>query len=148
MSSMGWEYNNDNVTYVSANDAENGATYEIGWYAASPSTMEAGDEPDAGPFKTEKQAMARAEELAIEEHEQNELINSEDWTYEPDNVVYADENDNPAHVAGWYAATPREVEARVSPDIGPFATRELAVTRAKQLAIGERELEKMLSGKN
>ena len=142
-----WQYNNDNVIYVSANDVENQSPYDVGWYAASPSNMEAGEEPNDGPFATEEQAITRAEELAIEERELNELINSEDWVYEPDNVVYADENDNPAHVAGWYAATPREVEARVSPDIGPFATRELAVTRAKKMVIGERELEKMFNGK-
>jgi len=59
-----WHYENENIAY-----ADGTGTYEKGWYAASPSTVEAGGSPDAGPFSRRPTAEKRAKELARDEHE-------------------------------------------------------------------------------
>jgi len=70
-----YHYNNDNVFYL---NAYNACDDDVGWYAASPSNMEAGLEPNDGPFKTEEEAIARAEELAVEERELYKKLADED----------------------------------------------------------------------
>lgn len=54
------------------------------------------------------------------------------WTYEADNVEFADGTGT--YEEGWYAASPSTVEAGQSPERGPFATRELAEAEAVRLA--------------
>jgi len=68
-----WQYDNNNVTYLDVFDEHDGTA---GWYAASPETVEAGDAPDDGPFDAEEPAVKRAKELAIEEQERNEKLDS------------------------------------------------------------------------
>jgi len=60
-----WKYEAGNVAY-----ADGTGTYEEGWYAASPLTVDAGQSPERGPFETREQADAAAEELANEEQSQ------------------------------------------------------------------------------
>jgi len=93
---MSWfyQYNNDNVFYLGEYDA---CDDDVGWYAASPSNMEAGEEPNDGPFETEEEAMARAEELAIEEQELNEKLDSPEYADEATLVV-----DSLTHKVKWY----------------------------------------------
>ena len=104
-----YHYNNDNVFYL---NAYNACDDDVGWYAASPSNMEAGLEPNDGPFKTEEEAIARAEELAVEERDRDEKLNSTEWAYEADFVVYTEEKDSLEHlIENWYRRLPRAVEA-------------------------------------
>jgi len=57
-----WHYEDENVAY-----ADGTGTYEKGWYAASPSTVEAGQSPERGPFATRELAEAEALRLADDE---------------------------------------------------------------------------------
>lgn len=57
-----WTYEADSVAF-----ADGSGTYEEGWYAASPSTVGAGQSPDRGPFATRELAKAEAVRLAAEE---------------------------------------------------------------------------------
>ena len=95
--------------YLDVYDEQHDGT--AGWYAASPSTMENGDAPDDGPFETEEAAVTRAEELATEERELNEKLDSTEWAYEADGVVYTEEKDSLEHIENWYRRLPRAVEA-------------------------------------
>ena len=61
-----WKYDDDRVAH-----ADGTGTYEKGWYAAAPSTAEAGQSPNAGPFATREEAVKRAEEIKKDEEAQN-----------------------------------------------------------------------------
>lgn len=53
-----WKYDDYRVAY-----ADGTGTYDEGLYAAAPSTAEAGQSPDAGPFATREEAEAAAQRL-------------------------------------------------------------------------------------
>ena len=57
-----WKYDDDRVAH-----ADGTGTYAEGWYAAAPSTAEAGQSPDAGPFATREEAVVRADEIKRDE---------------------------------------------------------------------------------
>ena len=54
-----WHYNDDCVGF-----ADGTGTYAMGFYAASPSTVEAGESPEEGPFQKYSSAQAAAEKLS------------------------------------------------------------------------------------
>lgn len=60
-----WRYDTaDNVAF-----ADGSGTYERGWYAASPSTVEAAGAPEKGPFGERADAVRMAVELARHENQ-------------------------------------------------------------------------------